>query len=58
MVYADQNRLRVFDGVDGTVVFETEVGSGTRLEYPIIAVGVQWELEQRGLTRFSGPKPG
>ncbi|HEX9726758.1 MAG TPA: VCBS repeat-containing protein, partial [Vicinamibacteria bacterium] len=37
VVYADQNRLRVFDGVDGTVVFETEVGSGTRLEYPIIA---------------------
>jgi len=37
VVYADERRLRVFDGVDGTVVFETEVGSATRLEYPIVA---------------------
>ncbi len=36
-MYADERRLRVFDGTNGTVVFETEIGSATRLEYPIIA---------------------
>ena len=61
VVYADQNRLRVFDGVDGTVVFETEVGSATRLEYPIIAdVDVDGKAEILVVANeaLSGPNAG
>jgi len=36
VVYADQYYLRVYSGVDGTVVFETPNTSGTTYELPVI----------------------
>lgn len=37
VVYNDELKLRVFDGADGTVLFEQDNTSYTALEYPIIA---------------------
>jgi len=37
VVYADEYYLRIYRGTDGTVLFETQVGSRTLLELPVIA---------------------
>jgi len=37
VVYNDEQYLRVFDGVDGEVLFEVENTSFTAVEYPVIA---------------------
>jgi RHS repeat-associated protein len=36
VVYADELKLRVFRGQDGAVLFESTLGSGTGLEYPLV----------------------
>jgi len=37
VVYADEYYLRVYDGATGTVLKSKRIGSGTTLEYPVIA---------------------
>src|SRR5207245_3155482 len=37
VVYADETRLRIFDGATGTVEYETCNTSFTAFEYPVIA---------------------
>jgi hypothetical protein len=37
VVYNDEQKFRIFSGMDGTILFEEANGSHTRLEYPIIA---------------------
>ena len=36
VVYNDEYYLRIYDGVDGTVIFEEANGSGTLVEYPVV----------------------
>ena len=36
VIYRDENALRIFDGSDGTVLFEILMGSGTIIEMPIV----------------------
>ncbi len=37
VIYADETRLRVFDGITGAVLMEVVNSSGTAYEYPVVA---------------------
>jgi hypothetical protein len=36
LIYADENFLRIYNGIDGSELFKLPVGSGTALEIPVI----------------------
>ncbi|HUL80025.1 MAG TPA: FG-GAP-like repeat-containing protein, partial [Vicinamibacteria bacterium] len=66
VVYTDEQKLRIYRGRDGFVLFETEVGEGTRLEYGTIAdvdgdghadivVSANTDPDRRGVLVYSSP---
>ncbi|MCX7747911.1 MAG: FG-GAP-like repeat-containing protein [Clostridia bacterium] len=35
-IYSDESYLRIYNGMDGTILFQTYIGSGTLIELPVI----------------------
>jgi RHS repeat-associated protein len=66
VVYSDELKLRIYRGRDGFVLFDTDIGNGTRMEYPVIAdvdadghadivVAANVEADRKGVLVFSSP---
>ncbi len=59
VVYADEVHLRIYNGIDGQILFEEPIGSGTLLEQPLVVdVDNDNNAEIVVASNYRGPRNG